>query len=146
MYLAVTSRDTRSRRQKLLAMAADPGASEGERANARTLLEKLYGLGGNPESPERATRASVHAAPSESRRGRGVRVRYPNGTWVHLDEADIDWEMVDAHRLDYRFDGDPRTYQGKGRREWWICSGHDRPRRYHSRDELLAHMREAHRF
>jgi hypothetical protein len=137
------SRDRRSKRQKLLDVIHGRGVTDGERHNARTLLAKHDASRGNPETPGRATRESAKAAPGQSGRGRGVRIRYPNGTWVHLDEADVDWHMVDAHRLRYRFDGDTRERMGFSDpdRFYAMCTDHDEGVRFfYSRAELIQHL------
>lgn len=143
------SSDHRTLEQKLEAMA-NQTASPNDAANARRKLEalrsgraaRLTANRANPETPPILTRDDVKARDDGSRgRGRGVRVRYPDGTWIHFDERDMDWEFVEALQLQYRFDGETDVRQGGGSaRSEYFCVGCIRV--FDTKDELKAHVPE----
>jgi hypothetical protein len=92
------SEDTRSRRQKILAVI-DPasGASEGERANARALLARLDGSGARAESPRVLRREDVAAQPSRSGPKATVTVRIHGMDITYdLEDYEIIWPHVES--------------------------------------------------
>lgn len=97
--------DQRTLREKLEAMAAQT-ASPHEAERAREALRRL--------TPGASLRAFIQAQPSV-KVGPGVRVREPDGQWVHYDEADVPWRVVDYYGLRYRVDGEELIRYGQSR-------------------------------
>lgn len=115
VLLSRCPKDHRDQRQKLQDLIRY-GATEGEREAARRALVRIDASGPRAETPAPDPAddilAAIRATPSRAP-ARGVRIRYPSGVWMHLDEDQVDWEMVDAHRLRWRFDGDTKEFTGK---------------------------------
>lgn len=99
-------------REKLEAMAGQTEQSPHEAEIARLLLAKLDASAKRGETPGVLSRAAILAQPGVTGPRQAVRIRYPSGTWVHLYADEVDWEMVDAHHLRWRFDGEDREHIG----------------------------------
>ena len=109
--------DERTLEQKLEALATNAGATPGEAEVARAMLEKHRARLRDSKTKSRSlSREQILQTPSHMS-VRGVRIRYPSGQWVHLDEDQVDWEMVESHRLWYRFNGEEMKQARPTRRE-----------------------------
>lgn len=103
--------DERTTIEKLEAMAnqtASPEEADVARSMLAAMRSRLAGSGARPKSARVLGREDVMAAPDRDFGGvrRGVRVRFPSGTWMHMYQDEVDWELVETHRMPYRWDDD----------------------------------------
>lgn len=103
--------DERTLVEKLTAMANQTASPE-EAIVARRMLARLKARGPQKD-PRVLTREEILEGTPTQMKPRGLRVKFPDGTWVHMDEDTVDWDWVERRRLWYRFDGETAATQAK---------------------------------
>lgn len=96
---------------------ASPEEAEVARGMLARLAEKDPPRHRGGETPRVLSREAIFGTPDRTTLPpRGVRIRYPSGTWIHMNEDEVDWQIVENHRMPYRWDGEVDINYPKGLR------------------------------